>query len=97
MPFPPPPHEQRERWMTAISASITNATIWRYSRDMLVQAKLLMTNLELGIQKLQRTLDEFWLSARVLAARNTYSTKSPSYSTGGKAFSLGSRSESGET
>lgn len=66
MPLPPPPHEQRERWMTAISASFTNATTWRYVRYMLVETNTLRTDLGLGIHKLTRTLDDFWLGPRVI-------------------------------
>lgn len=65
--LPPPPHEQRERWMTAISASFTNATIWRYARDMFAQTTELRNGLELGINKLTRMLDEFWLMPRIVS------------------------------
>ncbi|KAK5080837.1 hypothetical protein LTR70_009965 [Exophiala xenobiotica] len=67
MPLAPPPHEQRERWMTAILASYGNATIWRYVRDRLVETNQLRTQLELGTQKLTRTIDEFWLGPRIIA------------------------------
>ena len=62
-----PQHEQRERWVTAISASYGTATIWRYVRDRLVETDQLRNQLDLGVQKLSRTLDEFWLGPRTIA------------------------------
>jgi len=67
MPLAPPAYEQRERWMTAISASYGNAIIWRYVRDRLAENDQLRIQLELGIQKLTHTIDEFWLGPRVIA------------------------------